>query len=609
VKLDIRAKLFVVSLGLIAISMIAAEVYLRPAIETTLTDRIRDDLLVRLALVEEAARGAQDMSPATWDALADDLGPRTQARVTFIATDGRVLGDSQVALADLAGLENHRERPEVAEALAQHPGSSMRWSAPVHDRLLYAAVPLALPDGSRGAARLAVPLADVDAALHHLNRLFLVAMAVAFVVATIMSSVAAQILSSALRRMTDAARRMSSGDLQARTRVTGRDEIAELGRALDHLAGGLSKTLTELRGERDLLGRILQSMREGVLVLDGDRRILLVNPALRNTLLLGPSVEGKAPLELVRNADLQEILERAFTADEPVSGEIEMGGLARRRLLVHATPLPAAEGQVRGQGAGLLAVFVDVTEIRRLETLRKDFVANVSHELRTPVTAVRSAVETLRHTLERDQAASLRFVDMIDRNAQRLGTLVEDLLDLSRIESHEYRPDLELLDVRPVAEQVVGLLRAKLDEKRQPVVVEVPATGFRVRADRKAVEQVLTNLIDNAVKYCPIGSSITVRARATDDGLARVEVADTGPGIEPRHQSRLFERFYRVDGGRSRDMGGTGLGLSIVKHLVEAMNGHVGVESIPGHGSSFWFTLPFAEERADGIAAVTHQNA
>jgi two-component system phosphate regulon sensor histidine kinase PhoR len=600
VKLDIRAKLFAASLGLIVVSMVASELYLRPAIENNLTERMRSDLLARLSLVEYAATGVHDMTPGAWDALADTLGARAQARVTFIASDGRVLGDSEVALADLASLENHRTRPEVARALSGQPGSSMRWSATVHDRLMYAAVPYVFPDGSRGAARIAVPLSDVDAALRGLRHLLLGALGVALIVAIVMSSGAAHLLSGALRSMTDVARRMSSGDLQARTRVTGGDEIAELGRALDHLAGSLSTTLGELRGERDLLGQILQSMREGVLVLDGDRRILLVNPALRSTLLLGPAVEGKAPLEAVRNADLQEILDRAFSTNEPTSGEIEVGGLTRKRLLVHASLLPAIEnGEAGGESAapGLLAVFVDVTEIRRLETLRKDFVANVSHELRTPVTAVRSAVETLRHTLERDQTSSARFVDMIDRNAQRLGSLVEDLLDLSRIESQEYKPELEALPLRTAAEQAVSLLRAKVDGKRQTLSLEIPSEGFVLRADRRALEQVLTNLVDNAVKYCPAGASITLRARLVENGggpSARIEVVDTGPGIEPRHQPRLFERFYRVDGGRSRDMGGTGLGLSIVKHLVEAMNGTVGVESSPGRGSLFWFTLPLA---------------
>jgi two-component system phosphate regulon sensor histidine kinase PhoR len=589
-KLDIRAKLFAVSLGLIAVSMIAAEAYLRPAIEENLSDRIRADLLVRLALIDNATAGAHDLRPETWDALADRLGPRAQGRVTFVAADGRVLGDSEIAPAELAGLENHRNRPEIAAALEQHAGASTRWSATVHDRLMYAAVPITLPDGTRGAARLAVPLADVDAALRRLRNLLLVAMGVALLVAIVGSSAAAQVLSRALRRMTDVARKMSAGDLTVRTRVGGADEVAALGHALDHLAGSLSTTLTELRGERDLLERILQSMREGVLVLDADGRILLVNPALRDALLLRGNVIGMAPLELIRNADLQDLLDRALASNEVVSGEIETGAVARRRLLVHASPLPPAAGQARG----LLAVFVDVTEIRRLETLRKDFVANVSHELRTPVTAVRSAVETLRLTIERDQAASMRFIDMIDRNAQRLGTLVEDLLDLSRIESQGYKPDLQPLALKPMVEQVAGLLRAKVDEKRQHLTLDVPDDGLTVQADRRALEQVLTNLIENAVKYCPQGASIAVRRRVLADGRARVEVTDTGPGIEPRHQPRLFERFYRVDGGRSRDMGGTGLGLSIVKHLVEAMRGGVGVESTPGRGSLFWFTLPIA---------------
>jgi len=593
VTLSIRAKLFTASLGLIVASFVAGEIYLRPAVESSLVERLRADLFARLSLVLHVAASTTPTDRAAWDHLADELGPRASARVTFIAPDGTVLGDSEIPTAGVAAMENHRDRPEVAAAMAGVPGSSMRWSVTMKRRLMYAALPMPMAGGGTGVARLAEPLEEVDEALGRIRRLLLAALAVALTVAVVMSSAAAQILSRALRRMTEVARRMSAGDLAIRTRASGHDEIAELGRALDHLAGSLSTTLTELRSERDLLGRILESMREGVLVLDGDRRILLVNQALRSTLLLEPGrgLEGKAPLELVRNAELQAILDRTFATSAAASGEIETGTLKPRRLLVHASPLPAAEQEP----PGLLAVFVDVTEIRRLETLRKDFVANVSHELRTPVTAVRSAIETLRHTLPRDPVASARFVDMIDRNAQRLGSLVEDLLDLSRIESREYRPDLQPLALRPVAEQVIALLRVKADERGLRVGLDAAADVPQARADRRAVEQVLTNLVDNAVKYCPPGASITIRLRATEeDGwpLVRVEVADTGPGIEPRHLPRLFERFYRVDSGRSRDMGGTGLGLSIVKHLVEAMKGSVGVDSTPGKGSTFWFVLP-----------------
>jgi two-component system phosphate regulon sensor histidine kinase PhoR len=586
-KLNIRGKLFAVSLALIGLSMLAAEIYLRPAVENNLLDRIRGDLYARLALVVQPTRAITDLDHARWDALADELGSRANGRVSFIDADGVVLGDSQVSLADLAHVENHRDRPEVAAALAGAQGSSTRHSATVHERLLYAAIPLALPGGRTGAARLAVPLDEVDAAVRKLRHILWAALGLALIVAVVLSSAAAQMLSRALGRMTEAAQRMASGDLAVRTRPVGTDEIAELGRALDVMAGNLASTLTALRTERDLLEVILQSMQEGVLVLDQESRMILVNPALRATFSLGPDAEGRAALELIRNAELQSILERARRGSGAVTGEIEITSPKPRRLLVHAASLPVLNARPQG----LLAVFVDVSEMRRLETLRKDFVANVSHELRTPITAVRSAVDTLRLTLERDPGASDRFVDIIDRNAQRLGALVEDLLDLSRIESKEYRPEVAPVQLRTAADQVLSLLRPRIEEKSFDVANEIPADLPTARADRKALEQVFTNLLDNAIKYCGPGTRVRVRAKLAGS-VVRVEIADSGPGIEPRHLPRLFERFYRVDSGRSRDMGGTGLGLSIVKHLVEAMNGTLGVDSVPGKGATFWFTLP-----------------
>jgi two-component system phosphate regulon sensor histidine kinase PhoR len=586
-KVNIRRKLFAVSFGLVVVSLLTEALILRPAVEADLLDRIRDDLFVRLAMIGDAARAVPDRDPAHWDALAKRLGATAGGRVTFIDPDGQVIGDSEVPFTGLDRVENHRDRPEVAAALAGTPRSAMRWSATIHQRLLYAAVPLTLRDGSRGVARLAVPLDEVAAALARLRRLIWTAMAMVAAVGLIGSSIAAEMLSQALRHMTDAARRMSSGDLGVRVRVGGSDEVAELGRALDGMAGSLATSLTSLRAERDLLGVILESMQEGVLVLDRDSRVLLVNPALRATLGIGPDAEGRAALELVRNADLQSVLERAQGGGGPLTAEIETGAPKPRRLLVHAAALPALDGKPRG----LLAVFVDVSEIRRLETLRKDFVANVSHELRTPITAVRSAVETLRLTLAADPAASDRFVDIIDRNAQRLGALVEDLLDLSRIESKEFKAEAKPVSLRSVSEQVVSLLRSRIEEKKLEVANEIAADLPPALADRRAVEQVFTNLLDNAIKYCGAGTRVRIAAGRAG-AVLRVEIADTGPGIEPRHLPRLFERFYRVDSGRSRDMGGTGLGLSIVKHLVEAMHGTIGVDSTPGRGSTFWFTLP-----------------
>jgi two-component system phosphate regulon sensor histidine kinase PhoR len=379
---------------------------------------------------------------------------------------------------------------------------------------------------------------------------------------------------------------MAAGDLDARTKLAGEDEIAELGRALDQLAGSLAAAVGQLRTERDLLSRVLDGMKEGVLLLDADGRVALANPALREMLLLGAQLTGKLPLEVIRNAELKRLLDEAESAAETVSGEIEVGDLKPRRLLVHAAALPDEPG-------GLLAVFVDVTDLRRLEMIRRDFVANVSHELRTPIATIRSAAETLRRAIDAGPEAAADFIQIIERQAERLQHLVEDLLDLSRIESRQFRLALESVSVGPMIAHILPAFREQAAAKHLRVSTEIPGDLRSVRADRRALEQILTNLIENAVKYGGDGSTVTVRA-STEGERVRISVADTGPGIEAAHLPRLFERFYRVDAGRSRELGGTGLGLSIVKHLVEAMGGKVSVDSAPGRGTTFAFTLPHA---------------
>jgi two-component system phosphate regulon sensor histidine kinase PhoR len=334
------------------------------------------------------------------------------------------------------------------------------------------------------------------------------------------------------------------------------------------------------------MGRVLDGMREGVLLLDAENLVQLANPALREMLLLDRDILGRTQLEVVRNAELKRILDAARASGAPASGEIEVGDLKPRRLLVHAIGLPDDIG-------GVLVVFVDVTDLRRLESMRRDFVANVSHELRTPITSVRSAAETLRVAIESGPEAAATFVGMIERNAERLHRLVEDLLDLSRIESREFRLTLETVELHTVADHVVTLLTPNADRKRMRLIVDIPAETAPVRAARRALEQVLSNLVDNAVKYGLENGTVTLRA-VSEARTVRISVEDDGPGVEAKHLPRLFERFYRVDAGRSREVGGTGLGLSIVKHLVEAMAGTVGVESTPGKGSRFSVTLPRA---------------
>jgi len=328
-------------------------------------------------------------------------------------------------------------------------------------------------------------------------------------------------------------------------------------------------------------------MREGVLLLDRRRRVALVNPTLREMLLLGADVEGRSPLEVIRHAEIIRLLDEAQAEDEPATGEIEIGGLKPRRLMVQVVRIPGEEGC-------LLAVFVDVTHLRRLGSMRKDFVANASHELRTPVATIHSAAETLATVVGRDPNVAGEFVDIIMRNAQRLKNLVDDLLDLSRIESQDFHVRLEPLDAAQTFAVVVELFRERAAAKGIRLVQDASAR-IAVLADRRGLERVLSNLVDNAVKYCGSGTTVTCAADVRSENLVALSVADNGPGIEEQHQPRLFERFYRVDPGRSRELGGTGLGLSIVKHLVEAMGGRISVSSEPGKGTRFDIVLSTAE--------------
>jgi len=587
VKLGIRSKLFTASIGLILACVFVFYAYTRARLEQELTRTIKDDLEVRanlIALRAESAGFQMDRgNMAAWDQLADELGRGADARVTFIGKQGEVLGDSNVALDALSQVENHRGRPEVLQALSSDVGTSSRLSTTVNKRMLYLAVPLRARGGVVGVSRVAVPLTHVEKSMAVLRNVLAVAVVLALALAVLLSSAAAHLASRTVRRLTETARALAKGNLNARSDVDGLDEYAELGRALDTLANNLSASLRELRNERDRLSGILSGMQEGVLLLDHERHVALLNPALREMLLISSDVVGTNLGEAVQNAELKELLERASRSSEPLTSEVQIRDLKPRHLLVRAAQLEGAEG-------GVFAVFVDVTEIRRLESVRRDFVANVSHELRTPVTAIRSAAETLQFAAS-DPKATATFMAIIERNAERLQDLVEDLLDLSRIESQKYSLKPERLDAEEVFAQVMGLFKERAARRNIVIESQVALGVPELWADPKAIEHVITNLVDNAVKYAGEGAKVRLRAVEAEDGVS-LFVEDNGPGIAKVHLPRLFERFYRVDTGRSRDLGGTGLGLSIVKHLVESMGGSIGVESREGRGTSFSVVLP-----------------
>ncbi len=400
------------------------------------------------------------------------------------------------------------------------------------------------------------------------------------------------IATSPLAPLTRAVRSMRS-DLGTRTGMRGVDEVGALGEGIDELVAHLSAEKTSLEDDRNRLAAILESMAEGVLVtgrLGSDEGVIvLANATLREMLLLDRRIIGRPPLEAIRVAGLDDILERGQASGEGAAGELEIVGIRPRRLLVRAAPLRATH---RGASRGLVAVFNDVTELRRLESHRRDFVANVSHELRTPMTAIRAATETLQAGAVADPKTATEFLAIIGRHTVRLQRLVDDLLELSKIEARQWKLELQPVELRDAVSAAMETVSAAAAERGTTLQNRV-SSGRLVTADRRALDQVLVNLMDNAVKYAGQKRVVAVSVSSGEaEKTVRFNVSDDGPGIDVRHLPRLFERFYRVDAGRSRAVGGTGLGLSIVKHLVEAMNGSIQVESALGTGTTFSVELP-----------------
>ena len=585
-KLGIRLKLFLVSVGLIVIAVIALDAWMSRAIGGFVSAHIQGDLTGRAtAIAHEASVTTLPLDDLLgWDRRADELGKALEVRVTIVRADGRVLGDSEVDAMALDRLENHLSRPEIAEALKNGNGTSERLSSTLGEKLLYVSVAFDRAGERVGVVRVARPLSEVDAALARARRALYGGSLIALVVAGLLAFAAAHSAAATMRTLTDVAWSMANGNLDARAIDDGTDELGALTRALDALASSLSSTLGELRSERDLQKRILHGMQEGVLVLDDDDRVVLVNAALRSMLLLGNDVVGRHFLEMLRASELGDLVASARQGEGRATAEIQIEGIKPRRVLVHASALEGAD-------RGLLVVFVDVTDMRRLESLKRDFVANVSHELRTPVAAVLSATETLQAGALADPVAADRFLSIVARNGQRLQALIEDLLELSRLDAREYRVKKERVNTSAVAAIVAGLYRERAERKGVRLELDVASPAPTLESDARALEQILGNLIDNAVKYCPRGALVTLKVERKDD-VVRFSVADTGPGVDARHLPRLFERFYRVDAGRSRDVGGTGLGLSIVKHLTEAVGGNVDVTSEVGRGSTFIVEVP-----------------
>lgn len=573
-----RSKLLASHIGLVFIVGLIAIF----SLNRWLTDDLVRQLDVRM---EEQARGAIE-----W---AEEGGRRHPEKV---ATRIAHIVDAEVTLFDSAGTVMGASTPEARKDTgdevqsARTTGIGKATRARAGQDFHYVAV----KGADQIVVRLAVPLSDVNETVAAMRGRLLVASGVAIVVAILLGVLAARVASRPLGQMTTTASRLAEGDFDVPMEAGGTDDFGVLWRALKSLAQQLKARIGELVAERDRLSGILAGMIEGVLVIDGTGKVIVANPAVER-ILGARSVVGKQLDDVQLPAEARALIERCMPNEgngaeasgepRPSEAELEVQDDKGLSLAVYVRPLPSASGAV-------VAVLRDETALRRLMTMRRDFVANVSHELRTPVTAIQGYAETLLRG-KTDGETSKQFLEIVHRQAQRIGGLVEQLLALSELEARS-KDEIarEPVKVVSVAQHVAETVHGRAESRHVKVAIDA-SPDVVVIADAEGLERAVINLVDNAIKYGKESGTVTIRT-ARKDGAVEIAVTDDGPGIEQAHLARLFERFYRIDPGRSRSHGGAGLGLSIVKHLVEAMDGSITVSSRVSEGTTFVITLPSA---------------
>ena len=592
IRRRIALKLTLTLVGFVAITSLAAGLYLDHALREFAVTALEARLASAGAILHDDARATllNGADAPRAQRFVTGAAARTGARVTLIAPDGRVVGESERSAEDLPLLENHRQRPEVMAALEGRIGRNLRRSATVQAPLLYVALPVSGDGQVIGVLRLALPLSAVTASYSTLHQVMLAGGAVALVVALGIGLFVAGRVTRPVVEMQSIARQMSQGNFRVRAPTRSTDEIGTLGRSLNVLATRLREKIEDLEQERAKVTAILDGMIEGVIAVDGHEHILLMNERARAIFNLGPVRGERKPfLEVIRNAELHEVFRasRGMPAGSVVQREVCLTLPAGRVLQVHGIPLLLAGGET-----GVVIVINDITELRRLEQVRTEFVANVSHELRTPLTAINGYVETLLGGALEEPDNARKFLGIVHRQGERLGRLIDDLADLSNIELGRVSLSLAPTDLDEVLESVLAVMLPRARAREVSVGVEMAPGLPAVKADHDRLAQILINLVDNAVKYTPGGGSVTIRAAEAEHGMVEVSVTDTGVGIPAADLPRITERFYRVDKARSRELGGTGLGLAIVKHLVLAHAGELKIESEIGRGTTVRFTLP-----------------
>lgn len=592
--MKLRTRVFLAVLAIATVSVLVATAVLSSRLESQLQDRIEDELVGEVNLVARLVAGQAATTEVSWadrDADVDTLAESLGGRITLVGRDGVVLADSAEDGAGLAAMENHGQRPEIVTARRSGLGISRRFSTTVETHFLYVAVPVDHP--TIGFVRLALPLTAIERQVTSIRQASWVGLLVAVVGAMVLAWIVSQALSRRLSAVAVAARQYAGGDLTPRLGDYGNDEIGTVARTLDETVLALGGRVDELTRSRRLTDAILSSMVEGVLVVNADGHIQRANDAICRMLDFSDSPRGRHYIELVRHPDVAAHIEDALARGRAHRVELTLDTSPAKVCLASTTPV------VAGVDPGAVVVLHDVSDYRRADQIRQDFVANVSHELRTPLTSIRGSVEAILD--EADSAEDRRFPEIIARNTDRMQRLVDDLLRLARLDAGQETVSVLECSTPALFSAVESELAPVLRERRQRVTTKIEPAARVIKADPAKLHDAVKNLVENAARYGPMETDVSLAA-TVQDGAVVLSVEDHGRGIPDADLTRVFERFYRVERSRARNPGGTGLGLAIVKHLVGLHGGSVSVENRPGGGCSFVIVLPNAALQTVGAA-------
>lgn len=560
--------------------IIALQFYLSSVIKNYYISNLKDNLIIYARLIAEKIPSS---NTTNLDSFCRSYKEKSGVRITIIDETGRVLGDSNE---DSSKMENHLNRPEVQEANISGTGSSIRFSKTLSKNFFYLAISVNRPE--KIFLRLSVPLDQIETEISKIRMKIVIASLAAVVAIFLIVILKTKMITESIREIASFSKEVAEGNLKRRLLLNEKDELGELGRNISNMAQELNIRLKQSEQEKNKLEAILENMSDGLILTNVKGQIILYNTAFKNLLSIKQEIEGKTLMETLRRAELIDVIEDVVREKQRASMEIRVDYPRELYLIVTASPLIIEESV-----SGVVLIFNDITRLKKLEEIRKDFVANVSHEIKTPITAIKGFAETLLDGAINDKENALKFLEIIKNHSERLNSLVSDLLTLSSIELGDVKIEKADVNLDEVVEAVFTTLKEKANKKGLYLKKQIDSEFNRIKADRHRLIQILVNLVDNGIKFTETGG-VTIRVKgeklkfkdAEERDFVTISIEDTGIGIPKKHIPRLGERFYRVDSARSRDLGGTGLGLAIVKHLVKAHGWKMNIESEEGKGTT-----------------------